>query len=813
MLSADRIRRCVVLALVVSCTAFSPDLSCRCANAGEVRLKNGMTLRGTATPLETLVVGPKKPNSGPIPIYPMILVSTTLKRYFVPIRQVESENKDVDLSRHVGFKLEQHKMKNSSRALVKVSKLQDKPEPFNEFGRRTVRLKSANGDLEVIQGVTSITPEYLKVIALNYTWESYLATSSIPVDQLDRMLRKVTHPKNPDERLRLATFYIQAALYGPAERELAAIAKDFPELVQRAADVQLILTQAQAHDMLSELKLRYAAGQHRFVYELSKNFPTKSVDPPTLREVRELTARYEAALARSEQVKAQLGELQGQLKNDSRVKEIAPLRTELCEKINYSNLDRLDAFVKLAADPLSKPEEKLALALSGWIVGSANAVTDIDQAVRFWQARHLVLEYLRSAPDADVERRAISTKLDVLEGVGTERTAQLLPLLPPARDPAAAVPGKAPAQAAGKGPGKVPVQTVGQEAGQALRVEVPVAKDGPATAYWLSLPLEYHPDHSYPLIVALYDDKGIPQQEMDGYWGGNTQSQRHGYIVIAPEYVPQAAKGKGYDFSPESHQIVIESIRDALLRFNVDSNRVFLSGHGMGGDATWDIALSHPHLFAGAIPINGGTDHYAPTYWENAKQLSLFSVNGELDLDLMDRNIPTVMKMMQNNFDLIYTEYTGSGPESFFSEIHTLYDWMSRLRRGPPPREIKARTLRETDNSFWWFELSGIPENMKGINWADVKQRALHPLIVQAKITPGNTIIVDARVANHTIWLPRGDGLVDFSRRLQVKINGKRVWNEFVKPDLKAMLEHVRIHGDRQLLYWGVLEFGKDAGS
>ena len=789
MLHFGPIRRYFALALVLSLAEAWPAHSGRVASAGEIRLKNGTALRGVSTPLESLIVGPKKPNGGPVPIYPMIMVSTPLKRYFVPFRQVEAENKDVDLSRHEGFKLEQRKMKNGSRILAAIQGFLDKPKPFDEYGRRTVTLGSANGELEVIQGVTVITPEYLKIIALNYTWETAIATSSVPVEQLDRMLRKVTRPKNPDDRLKIARFYIQAALYGPAQRELASIAENFPELVQRVADAQVILAQAQAQELLSEMKLRYSAGQHQFVYDWSKKFPTENSDAPTLREVREITARYEAAIARSEQAKARLGELQGQLKSDPRVKEIAPLRAELSEKLNYSNLDRLDAFLKLAADPLLKPEEKLALAFSGWVVGSASAVTDIDQALRFWQARSLVLDYLRSAPDADVERKAMYAKLEALEGVGPERIAQMLPLLPPPRDPAGAAPG------------------------QSLRIEVAASKDGPATAYWLSLPYEYHPDHSYPLIVALHGEQGTPEQELQGYWGGTEerggQSQRHGYIVIAPEYVPQTAKNKGYDFSPESHQIVIDSLRDALLRFSVDANRVFLSGHGMGGDASWDMGLSHPHLFAGVMPINGAIDHFAPNYWENGKQLPLFTISGELDRDLMDRNVSTLMKMMQNNFNLIYAEYNGAGPESFYSEIHALFDWMSRLRRGPPPKQITARTLRETDNSFWWFEFSGIPDNMKGINWANAKQGAVHPLIVSAKVTPGNTIIISSRAASHTVWLARGDGLVDFNQRLHVKINGKQVWNDFVKPDLIAMLEHVRIHGDRQLLYWGVLEFGK----
>ena len=794
MFPVGRIRRHCVWTPILCLAGAWLVLSGRFAFPAEIRLKNGTSMQGVSTPLESLVVGPKKPNPGPVPIYPMMMVSTSLKRYFVPLRQVESENKDVDLSRHEGFKLEQKKLPKGGRILAAIQGYVYKPEPFDQFGRRTVTLASANGDLEVIQGVTVITPEYLKIIALNFVWETAIATSSVPVEQLDRMLRKVTRHKNPDDRLKIARFYIQAALYGPAQRELASIAADFPELVQRVADTQVILAQAQAQELLSEMKLRYSAGQHQFVYEWSKKFPTENIDAPALREVREITARYDAAIARSEQAKARLGELQGHLKSDPRVKEIAPLRAELSEKLNYSNLDRLDAFLKLAADPLLKPKEKLALALSGWVVGSANAVTEIDQALRIWQARYLVLDYLRSAPDADVERKAIYAKLEALEGVGSERIAQMLPLVPPPRDPPLRDPG-------------------GAAPGQALRIEVAGTKDGPATAYWLSLPYEYHPDHSYPLIVALHGEKGTPQQELQGFWGGTEerggQSQRHGYIAIAPEYVPLAAKNKGFDFSPESHQIVIDSLHDALLRFSVDANRVFLSGHGMGGDAAWDMGLSHPHLFAGVMPINGAIDHFAPNYLENGKQLPLFTISGELDRDLMDRNVGSLMKMMQHNFDLIYAEYDGAGPETFYSEIHALFDWMSRLRRGPPPKQITARTLRETDNSFWWFEFSGIPDNMKGINWANVKQRAVHPLIVSAKITPGNTIIVSSRAASHTLWLARGDGLVDFDKRLQVKINGKQVWNDFVKPDLLAMLEHVRIHGDRQLLYWGVLEFGK----
>ena len=786
MFAANPIRRLIAIA-VIPCVALAA-VPCGVATAGEVRVKNGAVFRGRSTPLETLNLGPKKPNPGPVPIYPMIMVDSPLKRYFVPIRQVEVDNKD-ELSRFEGFKLPQQKRPGSGRLLAAIQAYPERVEPFDEYGRRTVTFRLSDGEHNVIQGVKVITPEYLGVMALNFNWEGAIATSSVPPEQLDRMLRKITKPNSPEARLKLARFYIQASLYPQAERELASIEMDFPELVSRVAETRVFLTEDQARQMLSDLKRRYAAGQQQFVYELSKKFPTKNVDPTILRDVREITASYEAAQARIDLAKAKLGDLQALVKNATYVKEIAPLRAELVEKLNHSNLERLDAFLLHADDPLQKPEDRLALAFSGWVVGSSNAVTDLDQALKFCQARYLVLDYLRTAFDAEAERKALFAKLEALEGVGPERIAQMLPLLPPALETTAVAPG------------------------DPVRIVVAARKDRPATAYWLSLPIEYHTAHSYPLIIALHGERGNPQQELQGFWGGTAgqqgQSQRHGYIVIAPEYVTDAAKNKGYDFSPESHQIVLDSLRDALLRYSIDANRVFLAGHDMGGDATWDMGLAHPHLFAGIVPINGKIDHYAPSYLENGKQLSIFTISGELDQELRIANEGSLMKMMQNNFDLVYAEYCGAGPEPFYSEIHSLFDWMSRLRRGPPPKEIKVRTLRECDTSFWWLEFSGIPENMKGINWANAKQQALHPLTVTAKITPANIIRVDAKAASHRIWLPRGDGLVDFDKRLKVEINAKQRWNDFVKPDLAAMLDHVRLHGDRQLLYWGVLEFGK----
>src|SRR5260221_13555968 len=98
-------------------------------------------------------------------------------------------------------------------------------------------------------------------------------------------------------------------MYGPAQRELEAIRQKFPELAQTANQVQISLRQALAQDVLNELKLRRAAGQHQFVYETAKNFPTENVAAPILREVPEIAAAYHAAHEKRIQTPDDLGTL------------------------------------------------------------------------------------------------------------------------------------------------------------------------------------------------------------------------------------------------------------------------------------------------------------------------------------------------------------------------------------------------------------------------------------------------------------------------------------------------------------------------
>ena len=170
------------------------------------------------------------------------------------------------------------------------------------------------------------------------------------------------------------------------------------------------------------------------------------------------------------------------------------------------------------------------------------------------------------------------------------------------------------------------------------KLEIGVLPGQPDATYYVQLPPEYNPQRRYPMIVSLHGI-GHDPDDADRVVGGRTsangppgrqgQAGRYGYIVIAPAWTVEHQKE--YEYSAREHAVVLGCVRDACRRFAVDTDRVFLSGHMEGGDAAWDIGVSHPDLWAGVIPISAEARKTCIFYTENARHVPFYVVLGELD--------------------------------------------------------------------------------------------------------------------------------------------------------------------------------------
>ncbi|MGE3314548.1 MAG: hypothetical protein AB7O26_05475 [Planctomycetaceae bacterium] len=748
-------------------------------SAGNVTVKNGMTFEGTPNFVQGLSLNAAKlRGKDEIVAFPTLMIDDGMRRTFVSRRQVAVLNREAQLSKYESFDVKQ--IRTSRKPMLGSLEGYAETTPFNEFGQRTHVVNTQFGPKSLTVGVTKITPQILSLTGLNYDWDHAIATTSMPPETLDAILRKACDPKNPDDRMGIARLYLQAGLYPQCAAELDAVAAEFPERKETVALVRQNLRELQATLILQELRNRKLAGQHNLAVNAAETFPTKDMSASVLREIRELKSDYDNAKQKAEKALQLLGELQGQLTDSAVIRELMPLRSTVSDELNYETIARLEPFLNLASDSSLPPSEKLSLAYSGWILGSANAITDLNAALSLWKARQQVAQYLQS--DNPQDRADLLAKLQSLEGISVERVAQIIQNIPPTVDT----------------PDIKPMLP--------HKVEVADRLSDPPPAYHVLLPEEYSPHHRYPLIVALRTAERPASDELL-WWSGTAekpgQATRHGYIVIAPEYLPENVRH--YDYSSSAHDIVLRSITDARKRFRIDSDRIYLSGHGAGGDAAFDIGMSHPDLFAGVIPIAAVCDQYCRWYYPNARQTAFYVVGGELDLDRNTtyHDTTVVDKMMVQGLDITYVEYIGRGYESYYEEVHRIFEWMELHRRQKYLKSFDLKVLRTTENRCQWLRAEGFPPTVTAANVLSGKSRGrVTPMTLSAEVAPGkNLVTISSGAKSHSLWF--SPEFVSFDERLVVKKKGdnRQHFNDFLKPSIATLLEDLRIRGDREMTF------------
>ncbi len=93
-------------------------------------------------------------------------------------------------------------------------------QPFDEFGRRTFTMYTVKGPVNIIQGITELTPRWAKVEGISHVWDMRIATNSIPRDVLHKILLKQTNPKDIEQLKKIARFYLQSERYEDARQTL-----------------------------------------------------------------------------------------------------------------------------------------------------------------------------------------------------------------------------------------------------------------------------------------------------------------------------------------------------------------------------------------------------------------------------------------------------------------------------------------------------------------------------------------------------------------------------------------------------------------
>ena len=265
---------------------------------------------------------------------------------------------------------------------------------------------------------------------------------------------------------------------------------------------------------------------------------------------------------------------------------------------------------------------------------------------------------------------------------------------------------------------------------------------------------------------------------------------------------------------------------DALKRkYNIDESRVYLTGISDGGTGAYYIAMKDPTPYASVLPLNGSiaviknaaTGADGELYGNNIVNSPLYIVNGEQDpLYPVAQVEPHVRWFQAMGAQLIFRPQPGAGHNTSWwpTERAPFEKFVHEHPRIAHPEKLSWETEKvDRFNRVRWLVISelktasGVGSRETGAADLDDTGFFIHKVpsgrvdIARA----GNTFDAKSRgVAKFTLLL--SPDVVDFSKPVVVKVNGKQAFSGSVKKDVGTLLRWSAKDNDRTMLYGAELK-------
>lgn len=164
--------------------------------------------------------------------------------------------------------------------------------------------------------------------------------------------------------------------------------------------------------------------------------------------------------------------------------------------------------------------------------------------------------------------------------------------------------------------------------------------DSSCQYYAILYPRDYQPSQTYGLILSLHGAGVEASSLVESF-----QPKDWAFIVC-----PTNRRPYGFDWQDWGRLDALEVLNAVCNSLPIDQNRIYLTGHSMGGHGTWYIGLTTPDRFAAIAPAAGWPSF--PLYVPNFLQRSIiFSEPSKLavrEMALRTDNTPALVENALN---------------------------------------------------------------------------------------------------------------------------------------------------------------------
>ena len=146
------------------------------------------------------------------------------------------------------------------------------------------------------------------------------------------------------------------------------------------------------------------------------------------------------------------------------------------------------------------------------------------------------------------------------------------------------------------------------------------------------------------------------------------------FIVVSP----QCPKDDWWTMKTE---VLINLLDDIVARYDVDPERVYLTGLSMGGYGSWALASEYPEKFAAMVPICGGGNRIMSFF---LKDMPIWAFHGAKDSVVpVEESKDVVEAINARGGKAKLTIYPDANHDSWTETYNNqeLYDWLLEHRR------------------------------------------------------------------------------------------------------------------------------------
>ena len=204
------------------------------------------------------------------------------------------------------------------------------------------------------------------------------------------------------------------------------------------------------------------------------------------------------------------------------------------------------------------------------------------------------------------------------------------------------------------------------------------AVDNTYQPYRVFVPTGYDGTKAYPLVIALHGMGGDENSFFEAYANGlfKTLAERHGYIVACPKGRKPASMYMG-----DAEKDVLDVLSEMQRAYRIDPDRVYLTGHSMGGYGTLSLAMGHPDIFAAIAPISGGVNN--PLSLQKIARIPQLIVHGDADRTVsVERSRSIVEAGKKYGAEIKYIEVPGGDHGGVVApHFEDVFQWFDGHRR------------------------------------------------------------------------------------------------------------------------------------